>query len=447
MTWKRTLILLVVATLALSWILARERTDTRRGEARLAAGMLYPHLAEEVRKLEIAFPERTLRVERREADGRLRWWLTAPVVDPGDSVVIDRLLATVAGEKVSRWLPPPGPGELAEYGLDAPRLELRLETAAGWDTLRFGELNEVEKRLWVQGSWRDSLALVSTLLRSHAMKGRYQLADKRPMGDLSKQSVESIRITNARGEYELAPSPRGWEILRPEAYRADDAAVIRMLDRFWGESIIDFSEGGTEREGAIGFSNPRAVMSVKVKGETRPRLLELGGETFGLHHLRSSERDHTFMLDSVSVRPLLESFSALLSTVLVNFMPGNVLEISDGEGFLAIKADHDSWNWKDPQGRDLETRNLSLLLTRLRRLDTGRVLALLPRQDQLKEWGLSPPEQSFTLHFKGGGTLTVELGRDIDGRRALRRTDYPTVYSLPTAKLAVPWPPEIAQNR
>jgi hypothetical protein len=444
MTWKRTLILITVAALALIWVLGREGGDTRRGEARLAAGLLYPHEAEEVRTLEIAFPERTLRVERRESEGQSHWWLTAPVVDPGDSVVIDRLLATVAGEEVSRWLPPPGPGELAAYGLDAPRLELRLETDAGWDTLRFGELNEVEKKLWVQGSWRDSLALVSTLLRSHAMKGRYQLADKRPMGNLSKQSVESIRIRNRHGEFELVPSPRGWEILRPEAYRADDAAVTRMLDRFWGESIIDFAEGGSARDGSIGFETPRAVMSVKVKGETRPRLIELGGSSFGLQHLRSSERDHSFLLDSVSVKPMLESFSALLSTVLVNFMPGMVEEISDGEGFLARKADHESWRWEDPQGRELENRNLSILLTRLRRLDTGRVLALLPRQDQLRDWGLTPPQQTFTLLFEGGGKLTVELGKVIDGRRVLRRSDYPTVYSLPAAKLDLPWPPELA---
>ncbi len=444
MTWKRTLIPFAIVAVALIWFLARESSDAGRGEARLAAGLFYPHEAGEVRKLEIAFPERTLRVERRESAGRSLWWLTAPVVDPGDSVVIDRLLATVAGEEVERWLPPALADELSAYGLDSPSLELRLETASGWDTLRFGELNAVEKRLWVQCSWRDSLALVSTLLRSHSMKGRYQLADKRPMGDISKRGVESIRISNQHGEYELMPSPRGWEILRPEAYRADDAAVTRMLDRFWGESIIDFAEGEGVGGGAIGFEAPRAVMSVKLKGETRPRLLELGGETFGLHHLRSSERTHSFLLDAESVKPLLESFSALLSTVLVNFMPGKVLEIADDEGFRALKVDHEDWNWEDSEGRPLESKNLSILLTRLRRLDTGRVMALLPRQDQLRDWGLTPPRQTFTLIFEGEGKLIVELGNVIDDRRILRRTDYPTVYSLPAVKLDLPWPPELA---
>ncbi len=439
MTWKRTLILFAVAALALVWVLARENSDAGRGEARLAAGMFYPHEAGEVRKLEIVFPERTLSVERRETKGRSLWWLTAPVVDPGDSVVIDRLLATVAVEEVERWLPPVGADELSEYGLDSPSLELRLETASGWDTLRFGELNTVEKRFWVQCSWRDSLALVSTLMRSHSLKGRYELADKRPLGNLSKWEVESIQITNQHGEYELKPSPRGWEILRPEAYRADDAAVSRMLDRFWGESIIDFSEGG-----AMGFDRPRAVMSVKLKRETRPRLLELGGEIFGLQHMRSSERSHRFLLDAESVKPLLESFSALLSTVLVNFMPGKVQEIADGDGFRAIKADGKKWRWEDPEGRPLESKNLSILLTRLRRLDTGRVMALLPRQDQLRDWGLAPPRQTFTLIFEGGIELIVELGEVIDGRRILRRSDYPTVYSLPAEKLDLPWPPELA---
>jgi len=440
MTWKRTLPPLIVLLLILIYVLGREGGHDGESRARLAAGLLYPHPAESIRRVELAYPERTLRLELREDGGRERWWLTAPVEDSGDSVVIGRMLATLGIQEVARWLPPVTGEGLAEFGLDAPNLEMRLETRTGWDTLRFGDLNPVEKKLWVQCSWRDSLALVPTLLRTHAMKGRYQLAEKRPMGDLPRSGIESLEIHNARGRFTLAKGKRGWEIQRPESYRADDRTVRRMLDRLWGESIIDLEDDADSNASIMGFNRPRAVMRVNMRGETHPRVLELGRKQFELNYARNGDRDHAFLLDSTTVTPLLESFSAFMSTVLVSFLPGRVLEIGTRDGAHAVKVDGPDWQWKDASGAILPAGEISVTLTRLLRLPTGRVEALLPRRDQLEEWGLAPPVRAYRLELEGGGKREVEIGRDRDGRIAVRRPDYPTVYSVPAEALDLPWP-------
>lgn len=440
MTWKRTMPPLVLILLVLLYVLGREGGLGGESRARLAAGFLYPHPAESIRTVELAYPERTLRLELRDDRGRERWWLTAPVEDPGDSVVIGRMLATLGIQEASRWLPPVPADRLAEFGLDAPNLEMRLETGAGWDTLRFGDLNPVEKKLWVQCSWRDSLALVPTLLRTHSMKGRYQLAEKRPMGDLPRRGVESLEIANARGRFTLARGARGWEIRRPEAYRADDRTVQRMMDRLWGESIIDLVDDVDGQTTVMGFDSPRATMKVTLRGETRPRLLELGRPHFDLNYVRNGDRPHAFLLDSTSVTPLLESFSAFMSNVLVSFMPGRVLEIDTGGGARAIKGEGESWSWTDPAGAELSGEAISITLQRLLRLPTGRVEALLPRQDQLEEWGLISPERAYRLKLASGPELEIEIGRERDGRVAVRRPDYPTVYSVPVEALELPWP-------
>lgn len=441
MSWKRTLIFLILIAAALIYVLRRESGEERGGERRLEAGLLYPHEASAIRRAELAYPDRSFRVERRGEAGEGSWWLTAPVEDLGDSVVIDRMLATLAGQKVTRWLPPVPADSLAAYGLAAPRLELRLETDAGWDTLRFGALNELEKRLWVQTSWRDSLALVSTLLRTNAMMGRYQLVDKRPMGNLPLSRVESFEIDNARGRFELVRGKRGWEIRRPEPYRADDRTVIRMLNRLFGPSILEFDDGANSASKGGGFQNPRARMTAKLSGGAQPRVLEVGQRYYDLHRLRNRDRPHAFLVDSVTVTPLLESFSAFLSQVLVSYMPGRVRAVTGPDGLRVLKQAEGPWVWADEAGRTVSGKAISVLLNRILRLPTERVEALLPRQDQLRQWGLDPPDRRFGIELENGLELVVEFGWEWEGRVAFRRADFPTVYSLEAASTELPWPP------
>ena len=444
MKWRSTLILLVVVMAILAVVLGRERRRQAGGEARLAEGFLYSHPAKALRWIELSYPEKTLRVERDGEDDP--WRLTAPVKDLGDSVVIGRLVATLAVEKPARWLPPVPADSLSAFGLAAPRLTLHLGREDGVDTLAFGDLNAVEKKLWVRTSWRDSLALVSILLRTNSLKGRYELADKRILGGVPTTKLERLEFSNPRGEFSLVPTERGWEVQRPEAYRADDVAVQRLIDMLWGETIVGFAGERETEMGRLGFEHPRATLNVVRRGDTRQHLLELGGSYYELAYARSADREHPFLLDSLTAAPLLESFSAYLSVVLLRFLPGQVLEIVGSDGARAVRDLSEDWLWRDPEGKALNPQEAAVLLNRLMRLPTGRIEALLPRDDQLQDWGLDHPRLALSLRLKEGRRLDVELGRSRDRHTPVRRADYPTVYSVPDSLLYLPWPLAAATN-
>lgn len=436
--WRMTLAALALLVLLALLFVLRESGEDARVAERLGAGFLYPQPIESVRWFELVYPDKTLRVERV---GETPYWqLTAPVRDPGDSVVIGRLLATLAAQKVERWLPPAKEDEFARFGLAAPSLVLRLGRSGGVDSLRFGDLNPVEKRLWVAVSWRDSLALVSTLLRTHALKGRYELGDKRPLGTVPFAGVESLRIENARGAFTLARGPRGWEVRRPEAYRADDAAVARLIERLWGESILGFAGDEEQAAGLLGFESPRARVTVKLQGESREGLLEIGRPYYELSYARNRDRAQAFLLDSLTCGPLLESFSAFLSPVLLTFMPGETAAIRGPDGRRALREAGDEWHWRDEGGRPLDGPAVAALLGRVMRLSTERIEALLPREDQLADWGLPGEGRRFLFQLRDGSETELEIGPARSGRRALRRLDYPTLYSLPDSLAALDWP-------
>jgi hypothetical protein len=438
MKWRLTLGLLVLAGLVLILVWFNEgREGGESAQERLARGLLYPYDADALEAFEVIYPERSFRLERRGEE----WWMAAPVVDLGDAERIVQMLATLESQAVERWLPPATPAEREEFGLAAPRLRLRLERRSGADTLSFGHLNEVAKRVWMATSYRDSVALVSTLLRTHFLKGYFQLLDKHPLAPAPREDVESIHIDNDYGYFALVPrgSDGGWEIQRRESYPADAATVQRMLEQVFSSTIVQFIQQERDEPRAYGFGRPAGKLTIKLR-QGPPRMLEIGDRIFRLRYARNLDRPQIFMVDSLTFWPILESYSAFLSVVLLEFLPGEIVRVEGPDGALLIRDEDSSWSWRDERGIAVSGDAVASLLNRMMRLYTERVEALLPREDQLRQWGLDPPRARYRLVRKSGGELVLELGGEIGERRALRRADYPSVYSLPPENLDFAWP-------
>ncbi|MCP4546478.1 MAG: DUF4340 domain-containing protein [bacterium] len=438
MRWIRTGLLIAVtcAVLGTLWyfeIAEKGRTETQR----LLDGRLYPWPISEVDRLEIHYPDYSFELSKVDET----WCMTAPVKDMLDEGTVSRMLATIDSQDVTRWLPPASPGDDEDTGLETPSMELRLHRGGRVDTLLIGDINEVEKQLWVATSWRDSLALVSSLLRTNVMQGYYNLLDKRPLGDLPVSEVEFITVENARGNFKFSRIPFGWEILRPEPYLADQASVSRLVQELWAPNIIEFIKNPDVDDTAYGFGNPVATLEIKVKGEERLRIFEVGYSQHNLRHARYRDRDQVFIIKPFLSEILQESFSSYMSVVLSEFHPNEVVRIEDLQGRQLIRDMSVSWAWHDEQGRLMAGQALTTLVMKLSRLPTERVAALLPREDQLALWGLNEPESGFVLTFKGNREeLRIELGAVVEGRRYFRRLDYPTVYSLPAENLEFIWP-------
>jgi hypothetical protein len=128
-----------------------------------------------------------------------------------------------------------------------------------------------------------------------------------------------------------------------------------------------------------------------------------------------------------------------MSVVLFTYLPGEVKRI-DGPGGVLVRDPDEDWLWRDAAGRTVDGGQVVRLLNQMVRISTERVEALLPRRDQLDAWRLAAPE-TWRLEFTvAREPLALELGPPVDGRRYFRRSDYPTVYSLPAEQLDFTWP-------
>jgi len=406
----------------------------RRGASR--RDRFYPFDPTRIRSVDFITPDRRVRLD----DENGRWMLSAPVRDFTDRSVMLNLFGVLQAEALAPAVERIGGQDLKRYGLDPPELELRLGRGREVDTLRFGTLDPESRKVWVRASWTDSLLLLPNLIRGHFLKNRYDLSDKRPVRIQRARDIRSLKLENDRGSFALRRSGFGWEIVAAAEFPADPDTLRALLHKISDPAILDFLDEEGARSRDLSSSNVRARVEIFVQDETEPRRLEIGSSFHGLYLARNPARPSPFLLDSLTCAPFFAPMGRFLSRKLFQILPGRLRSVAYGDRRLQIAKGSEK-AWVDQSGRNPALREVSRLIAFLANLSTDKVEALLPREDQLRRWGLDPPESSITIRERGRDLL-LEIGPAIGGRRYFRRGDYPPVYSLPEDSLDIPWPGE-----
>ncbi len=405
-----------------------------RGEQNSRGGKLYPYDPQKIETLDIISPEQRSRLTF--VDGE--WALTAPVRDIAERDLMLRIFGVLHAEK---W--PNTVGLLADFnlddlGLEQPDLELWLHRKSAVDTLRFGSLDPSTQRLWAIASWSDSLLQVPTLLRTHFLRNRYDLTDKRPVLIERALDVKSLQVENDHGAYVLRRNEFGWEVLAGDVFPADQLKVLSMLTTISGGNILDFLDGEGPRPLDLVDSSPLAIVELYLEGETQAERLQIGREFHQLYLCSNPRRGSPFLLDSLTCAPLFSPLTAYLPDKLFEILPGRIEWIASGVHRVETSEGAEKV-WLDEHGERFELRRVSQIIAFLSEISTERVEALKPRLDQLERWGLDDPETVITFAERGR-ELSVEIGSPREGRRYFRRLDYPIVYSLPQEALVLRWP-------
>ena len=420
------LILAVLSSVVIVYVL--------RGEQSSRSGKLYPYEPQAVETLDIIGREQRSRLTFEDGE----WVLTAPVRDIADRDLMLRIFGVLHAEKWPKTAGLLADSNLDELGLTQPDLELWLHRKSAVDTLRFGSLDKSTQKLWATASWSDSLLQLPTLIRTHFLRNRYDLTDKRPVIIERALDVKSLQVENAFGAYVLRRNDFGWEILAGDIFLADQLKVLSMLTTISGGSILDFLDGEGPRPLDLVDSTPLATVELYLEGESIPERLSIGREFHQLYLADNPRRGSPFLLDSLTCAPILSPLTAYLPDKLFEILPGHIEWIASGEHRVET-AEGAEKVWLDENGERFELRRVSQIIAFLSEISTEQVEALKPRLDQLTRWGLDEPETVITFAERGR-ELSVEISSPREGRRYFRRLDYPIVYSLPQEALVLRWP-------
>ncbi|MEY2906421.1 MAG: hypothetical protein RLZZ408_892 [Verrucomicrobiota bacterium] len=456
MSWRGTLLLLILAGLAIGILLFSQRSRTRSpGEPLLGFD---PSAADRITIL-----EGVGRVEMVREDEV--WKLVSPLPDRADQAAVQALLDKASGIASLDRLKPAdlkGNVSLEALNLKQPRRSVTIR-AGKTHTLLFGADGAAAGQIYARVDSDPSVYLVSAETASHAFRPAAEFRDTR-LTPLSADHLEEITLSkNASGgsqQLQLKKGMNGWMIESPVSAHGENAAVEAWVGSLLGARIVRWMPEGTD-PAACGLEPPVATLSAHEEGGA-PVVISIGseaGDSPGSRYARCNGRPGICIVSGIS--PALAATPASLRSRNPRTVQLDVIDrIEIGTGgqdggrprlLLARKKGGDDWQVVEGGSGDLSGTKVEEWHRRLSSLKASGFEPATP--DRLAARGMNPPQFTIRLiaHLsensaeESAGDMVLgeyAFGTASDGMVAMREGTSSDLMLLPENSLELAKGPE-----
>ena len=327
------------------------------------------------------------------AKGAGGWSLSAPMTDGADQEAVERYLRNLLEcerEKVVVDSAAASADEAAQYGLDAPRLKVRLQTEDGTEqVVAFGADSPTDRFTYAQLQGDNPEIFVVRAWRFDNLDKRaFDLRDRRVLA-FAKDEVMQVQRWGTGGAAVLARAEPDWQLREPVAARADADAMDGLLDKMDQAEIEAFVAEDPDADSLATYGLGERASLVEIAllvGEDRAekRLAIGGADEQGRWYARDASRPQVFLVDSTLVQELTKGISDLRDKKPLRFDREQVERIVLTRGAAtAFAADKDTsgvWHLSEPMGRDAKSWKLNSLLSDLEQFEVEDFAEELPAE-------------------------------------------------------------------
>lgn len=350
----------------------------RREKAESAKGRIWTVEPKDVEAVTVARKGETLRL-KRAADGG--WDMLEPVKTRGDRAVVDDMVTGLATARMDREIDP-NPAKPADFGLDPPAAEVKLEVKGGAEplVLRVGGKNPTG--VWVYAREGAKPAVI-TLSESIARD------TSRPVADFRDHTVMAFDRKNVTGvDLDVngeqiglaADEPGKWRIVKPRALRADTDLVSEFLDKLEGAKAVEFVDDAPKSLAPYGLDKPaRVTVWVGRDKDRAARTLLVGRpvpEKKGVYVKREGEPGVILTAEAVWTA-FPKTVAALRDKTVVSYAYDKLakVEITHGRGAIALEKEGTTWKLTAPEALRADSGAVTQLLWKIRDLHALGFLA------------------------------------------------------------------------
>jgi hypothetical protein len=369
----------------------------RREKAESAKGRIWTVEPKDVEAVTIARKGETLRL-KRAADGN--WDMLEPVKTRGDRAAVDDMVTGLATARMDREIDP-NPAKPADFGLDPPEAEIKLEVKGRAEplVLRVGSKNPTG--VWVYAREGGKPAVI-TLSESIARDASRPVADFRDRTVIAfdRRSVTGVDLDVNGDQIGLAADEPGkWRIVKPRALRADTDLVSEFLDKLEGAKAIEFVDDAPKSLAPYGLDKPaRVTVWVGRDKDRAARTLLVGRpvpEKKGVYVKREGEPGVILTAEAVwTVFP--KTVAALRDKVVVSYAYDKLAKVEIAHGRETIDLEKEGTGWK-------------LTAPEALRADSGAVTQLLWKIRDLRALGFLAEGAADVPRFLAKPEVTVRL--------------------------------------
>jgi Domain of unknown function (DUF4340) len=276
MNWKTTVVLAAIALGAFVYLRFFELKQPGTEEARRQAQNVVNFDRDKIDAIVILNGDEKIELRRRDN----RWRLETPIKDQADGSLIDNLLSdlgnwqkegTISAKEIDA-----DKSKLTEYGLNKPKLRLKLIGQDKPPAILFGKDAALEGKMYVRFENSKETYLAGQSIKKEIDKKPEEFRDRK-LTDLVAAQVSRVVLKTPAGEIELQKRGDQWEILKPLRAPGDDQKIGDLIAQVTASRIQQFVADDHGDLQAYGLAEPRGAITLFTQENKEGQLLQIGG--------------------------------------------------------------------------------------------------------------------------------------------------------------------------
>jgi hypothetical protein len=390
-------------------------------------------------------------LERKNQD----WLITEPIQWKANPFVVERILGQLAFLEYDTVLLVDdlyAAGQsLADYGLDAPLLSLRLSGGEKSIELLFGQLDKSQDFIYCLGGNQDAIFVLDKKVLDHFLVDM-DLVRHVQIFNIPSFEVNHVALrfgTHSLSNVNLVHLAGNWRFEAPIQVEADRGAVSAFLNRLYHASVLGFIEEGSVGADVMGLNEP--LFKLTIEGLERREVLLIGKRVEGTdqYYARLEHLKTVFLLPEWIVIALSDLFKNLRTQVVYPEALDDVTQIviEDNDcAFSLIRLETGIWQVKQENQVlfDADALVMQSLLESIRYFQIIDFVSDAPSSDDLEKWGLQDPKRKLRIQSVDKEWMACIGNSDLDKTISyLKRLDSPSVYTVDSGLIDIIFQPPL----
>src|SRR5437868_6265732 len=275
MKWRNTLILAIIALAGVAYFRFFEMKRPSTEEARRQSQNMVNFDRTKIDGIVIQNGDQKIEIRRRDN----KWRLETPIKDQADGPLVETLLSDFENWQKEGTIPAKeidaDKSKLAEYGLNNPKLKLKLLGHDRPPEILFGKDAAMEGRMYVRFQNSKGTFLAGQTVKKDIEKKAEEFRDRK-LTDLSTAQISRVVLKSPGGEMELEKRNDHWEILKPVRARGDDQKIADLIAQVTTAQIQQFVADDHGDLHPFGLVEPRGAITLFTKDDKQGQLLQIG---------------------------------------------------------------------------------------------------------------------------------------------------------------------------
>ena len=451
MNWRTTLILAVVVLGVFAYLRFFEMKQPSTEEARRQAQNVVNFDRSKVDGIIIQNGDEKIEIRRRDN----KWRLETPIKDQADGALVENLLSDLETWQKEGTIPAKDieadKSKLNEYGLNRPKLKLKLIGSDRPPEILFGKDAALEGRMYVRFENSKETFLARQSVKKDIDKKAEEFRDKK-LTDVANAQVRRIALKTPAGEMELEKKGEHWDIVKPLRARANDEKVGDLIAQITTARIQQFVADDHGDLRPYGLAEPRGSItlfsqegrkdqnveiadSIKVFGqEDKGQMLQIGSvpeKEKDQIYVRFAPRGAVYTLPK-KIEEALNTKPADLRDYHLVRIDTNVLDRITidvpGKGKTVLARKDGNWTVANRNNAPADSRAVRRLIDTLQNERVTKFVEDVA--SNLPKYGLDKPSLQLTFSsFASENTAETKAGEQPFATLAFGKEDGDNVYA------------------